>query len=115
MPTFVPATKYQSAYWRKTETEYRVTTYRRDDDGEWQGECDHHKKRSAAIAAAKAYANETDLPAVVERLTWTLGTWDAIDSNGNPTGTPRDDKFEDWDREGPKETLVYGEYPEDDE
>lgn len=114
MATFVPATKYQDAYWRKTETEYRVTTYTQDDDGEWQGDCDHHDKRSDAIAAAKSHIEQGGKYAVVERLTWTLGTFDAI-KNGQPNGTPRDEEFDDWHRNGPKQTLVYGEFPPSDD
>lgn len=114
MATFVPATRYQDAYWRKTETEYRVTTYTREPDGEWVGECDHHDKRGDAIEAAKAHVKETGACAVVERLTWTLGTWDAIE-NDKPVGKPRDEKFSDWGGYGPKETVVYGEYPPEDD
>jgi len=110
MPTFVHATKYQDAHWIKREREYRVTRYRLV-DGEWNGECDHHKARSAAIAAAAAYTAETGLPAVVERMDWTMGTFDAV-SNGKPCGTPRPESFDDWEHWGPRETLVYGEFPE---
>lgn len=105
MPKFVPATRYQDAHWIKTETEYRVTTYTQDADGEWLGDCDHHDKRKDAIAAAKAHIDETGTYAVVERLTWTLGTFDAI-KNGQPNGTPRESEFDDWGGYGPKETLV---------
>ena len=114
MPTFVPATKYQAAHWIKRECEYRVTVYRRDDAGEWQGDCDRHKSRAAAIGAAKAYTAETGLPAVVERMDWTLGTFDAID-NGKPCGTPRPEAFNDWEHWGPRETLIYGEFPDFDD
>ena len=110
MPTFIPATKYQSAHWIKREREYRVTAYRVV-EGEWHGECDHHETRSAAIAAAKAYTDETGLPAVVERIDWTLGTYDAV-SNDKPSGTPRAESWDDWEHYGPRETLIYGEFPE---
>lgn len=114
MPRFVRATKYQDAHWLKTETEYRVTTYTRAPNGEWHGDCDHHDKRKDAIAVAKAHVEETGTYAVVERLTWTLGTFDAV-KNGQPNGTPRDEEFDDWEGYGPKETLVYGKFPPSDD
>ena len=104
MPTFVKATKYKEAHWRKQETEYRVTFYEPSQNGGWDGDCDHFDDKSDAIEAAKQHETDTGFPAVVERLVWHSYSY-----------TP--DVEDSWlpvdGMDGPEEFWVYGEFPSD--
>jgi len=98
MPTFVKATKYEDAHYRRTSTEYRITFFNDEYVPGDDVDIDHYDKKAEAIALAKKHIAETGFQAVVEQLVWTEYAWE-LDGEWDDDG---------W---GAKERKVFGEWP----